>query len=138
MKPSLEHQFLPAVLEIQETPPSPLGRAIIWIITLFFVSALLWASLGHIDIVAIASGKIIPNGHVKIIQPLEIGTITAIHVTEGQSVNKNDSLIELDSNTINAQITQLTTEQNFAKQQSHRLHRLIEQQQQQKKKQKIY
>ena len=31
-----EHEFLPAALEIQETPPSPLGRMIIWVIMLFF------------------------------------------------------------------------------------------------------
>jgi hemolysin D len=127
-KPSLEHQFLPAVLEIQETPPSPLGRAIIWLITVFFILALIWACLGHIDIVAVAPGKIIPNGHVKVIQPLEIGTITAIHITEGQIVKKSDSLIELDPSTINAKIAQLTTERNFAKQQSQRLHWLLEQQ----------
>lgn len=126
MTPDIEQQFLPAVLEIQETPPSPLGRAIIWVIALFFVSSLLWAYKSHIDIVAIATGKIIPNGHVKIIQPLGIGTVTAIHVKEGQAVNKNDSLVELDDSTINAKITQLVSEQNYVTQQSKRLAKLFE------------
>lgn len=116
MIPSLEHQFLPAVLEIQETPPSPLGRAIIGLIMVFFISALLWAIVGKIDIVAVASGKIIPNGHVKVIQPLEIGTVTAIHVHEGQRVQKGDVLIDLDPNAILAEITQLTGELDFSKQ----------------------
>ena len=127
MKPSLEHQFLPAVLEIQETPPSPIGRAIIWLIVVFFISALTWAFLGQIDIVAVASGKIIPDGHVKVIQPLEIGTVTAIHVKEGQTVQKGDSLIELDTSAVNAEIAQLTAEHTFAEQQSKRLHWLAEQ-----------
>ncbi len=128
MKPSLEHQFLPAVLELQETPPSPLGRAIIWLIVFLFISALIWACIGRIDIVAVASGKIIPNGYVKVIQPLQIGTVTSIHVTEGQKVRKGDSLIELDAINVNAQIAQLTAEYDFAEQQIKRLDWLAEQQ----------
>ena len=128
MKPSLEHQFLPAVLEIQETPPSPLGRSIIWLIAVFFISTLIWALLGHIDIVAVASGKIIPNGHVKVIQSLEIGTVTAIHVKEGQHVNKGEGLIELDHHAVNAEIAQLTAEHRYAEQQIKRLRWLAEQQ----------
>lgn len=129
MKPSLEHQFLPAVLEIQETPPSPLGRSIIGLIVVFFISAFIWALLGQIDIVAVASGKTIPNGHVKIIQSLEIGTITAIHVREGQHVNKGQGLIELDHHAVNAEIAQLTAEHRYTEQQIKRLQWLAEQQQ---------
>jgi membrane fusion protein, hemolysin D len=128
MKPTLEHQFLPAVLEIQETPPSPLGRKIIWLIIALFVSTLIWGILGKVDIVAIASGKIIPNGHVKVIQPLEIGTVAAIHVAEGQEVQKGDILIELDLSAINAEIAQLSSEYVFVEQQGRRLQWLVEQQ----------
>lgn len=128
MKPNLEHQFLPAVLEIQETPPSPLGRTIIWIIVIFFVSALIWACLGRIDIVAVASGKIIPNGHVKVIQPLEMGTVKAIYVRDGQFVKKGDRLIDLDASAVNAEIAQLISEKAFAVQQIKRLQWLAGQQ----------
>lgn len=129
MNNRLELQFLPAVLEIQETPPSPIGRSIIWVIVVFFISALLWGALGTVDIVAVASGKIIPSGHVKIIQPLEIGSVTAIHVREGQKVQKGQLLIELDASAIDAQIAQLQAEQRFTEQQIHRLQRLLERQQ---------
>lgn len=93
-----DHQleFLPAALELQERPPSPIGRAIIWTIMSFFVIALGWSIVGRIDIVASARGKIIPSGHVKVIQPLEIGRVRAIHVTEGDKVKRGDVLIELD------------------------------------------
>ena len=91
-----ELDFLPAALEIQERPPSPIGRAILWSIMAFFLIALIWSLVGKIDIVATAEGKIIPSGRVKVIQPLEIGSVRAIHVTEGQQVNAGDVLIELD------------------------------------------
>ncbi|HJU05547.1 MAG TPA: hypothetical protein VJ692_10390, partial [Nitrospiraceae bacterium] len=73
-------EFLPAILEIQDTPPSPIGRAISLVIIAAFFSAILWATFSHIDIVAVAQGKIIPNGYTKVIQPLESGVVRAIHV----------------------------------------------------------
>jgi hemolysin D len=88
--------FLPAVLQIQDSPPSPIGRAILWTIIVAFTSGILWASLSRIDIVAVAPGKIIPSGHTKTVQPLEAGVITAIHVQDGQVVRQGEILIELD------------------------------------------
>jgi hemolysin D len=88
--------FLPAALEIVETPPSPIGRAIgVTIIALFGV-ALAWASVGEVDIIASAPGKIIPSGRTKVIQPFETGVVRAIHVRDGQSVKAGEVLIELD------------------------------------------
>src|SRR5215813_12051274 len=91
-----ELAFLPAALEIVETPPSPTGRAIgATIITLFCI-AFAWTCLGKIDIVASALGKIIPTGRTKVIQPFETGVVRAIHVRDGQSVKAGQVLIELD------------------------------------------
>lgn len=91
-----ELAFLPAALEIVETPPSPIGRAIGATLIALFCLALAWACLGHVDIVATASGKIVPSGRVKLIQPVETGVVHAIHVHDGQSVKAGDLLIELD------------------------------------------
>jgi hemolysin D len=63
---------------------------------LFFCLALAWASLGSVDIVASAPGKIIPSGRTKVVQPFETGVVRAIHVRDGQMVQAGDALIELD------------------------------------------
>ena len=89
-------EFLPAVLEIQDSPPSPIGRVILWTIIASFAVGVLWASLSWIDIVAVAPGKIIPSGHTKTVQPLEVGVVAAIHVQDGQIVKQGEILIELD------------------------------------------
>jgi hypothetical protein len=73
-----ELAFLPAALEIVETPPSPLGRAIGLTIVVLFCLALAWASLGNVDIIASAPGKIIPSGRTKVLQPFETGVVRAI------------------------------------------------------------
>jgi hemolysin D len=91
-----ELAFLPAALEIVETPPSPIGRAIGFTVVALFCLALVWASLGTVDIVATAPGKIIPSGRTKTIQPFESGVVSAIRVRDGQSVKSGEILIELD------------------------------------------
>ena len=92
-----ETEFLPAALEVMETPASPLGRIIAGLIVLFFVIALLWAFVGKVDIVATASGKILPSARSKTIQPFETGVVRSIHVQDGQQVRQGDVLVEIDS-----------------------------------------
>jgi hemolysin D len=91
-----ETAFLPAALEVVETPPSPIGRAVGLTIILLFCAALGWASLGKVDVVATAPGKIVVNGRTKVIQPAETGVVRAIHVRDGTTVKAGDVLIELD------------------------------------------
>jgi len=91
-----ELDFLPAALEIQQSPPSPAGRAILWTLIALLAFALLWSALGHVEIIAVAPGKIVPSSRVKVIQPVAIGRVRAIHVTDGQSVSAGEPLIELD------------------------------------------
>ena len=97
-----ELEFLPAAVEILETPASPLGRAIALAISLFVAIAILWACVGQIDIVAVAQGKIVPTGRTKVVQapalnPGESGLIKAIAVEEGAHVERGQVLIELDA-----------------------------------------
>jgi len=96
-----ELAFLPAALEIVETPPTPTGRAVGGIVILLFAAALVWAWWGTIDIVASATGKIVPSARTKVIQPFETGVVRSIRVEDGQAVKAGDVLIELDP-TVNA------------------------------------
>ena len=91
-----ELAFLPAALEIVETPPSPIGRAITAAIVLLAAAALVWAWWGTIDIVASATGKVVPSGRTKVVQPLEAGVVRSIRVRDGQAVTAGEVLIELD------------------------------------------
>jgi hemolysin D len=118
-------EFLPAVLEIQEAPPSPIGRAITWTIIAVFTTAILWATFGWIDIVATAQGKIIASGHSKIIQPYETGVIASIHVLDGQAVRQGQVLIELDPTQNRADRDRASNEYRAAKVDAARLRALI-------------
>jgi hemolysin D len=91
-----EREFLPAAIEIMEQPASPVGRALIWSLAAFFTLAVGWSIVGHIDIVAVAEGKVVPHGRTKVVQPLEIGVVRAIHVQDGDRVSAGQPLIDLD------------------------------------------
>lgn len=102
--------FLPAALEIQETPPNPAARKLAWSLLALVLLGILWASLGFVNIVASAEGKIIPTSRIKNIQPLEKGVVSKILVSEGDYVEQGQALIELDATQTNANKKRLEAE----------------------------
>lgn len=105
-----EAEFLPANLALQETPIHPTPRVFMWLIMVFVFIAVLWSLFGRIDVVAVASGKLVPDSRSKVIQPMEVSAISAIYVRDGQSVKTGDLLMELDSTVTDADIKRLQQE----------------------------
>ena len=93
----LETDFLPEALEIVERPVSPLGHFAIWTTIAIVVIFIIWACIGELDEVAVASAKIVPKNGVQIVQSMYEGTITDIMIEEGEFVTKGQPLIKLDS-----------------------------------------
>ncbi|MEH6633623.1 MAG: HlyD family type I secretion periplasmic adaptor subunit [Halopseudomonas aestusnigri] len=91
-----ELEFLPAALEVIETPASPTGRWLLYVLLGVVLSAVFWSFIGTVDIVAIGQGKLAPKGGVKVVQSLELGVVRTIKVAEGQTVSKGDVLLTLD------------------------------------------
>jgi hemolysin D len=98
-----ELAFLPAALEIVEAPAPPLAGALSYTIIALFCISLVWASFGRVDVIASATGKIVPSGGVKVIQPFQTEVVRAIHVVDGQIVKAGETLIELDPTIDNAE-----------------------------------
>ncbi len=105
-KPRSDHEFLPAALEIMEKPPSPGLRWLMLSLCGLLLVALVWSIVGRVDVVATASGKVVPAGNVKQIQPIEIGYVRAIHVKNGQHVEAGQLLVELDPTLVGAEAEQ--------------------------------
>lgn len=109
--------FLPAVLEVQETPPSPLGRLLLWVIIVLFVIVICWASLSRVDIVARTRGKLVVNELSRPVSTSVTAEIIEVLVKEGDHVEKGQSLIKLNSKSLEAQL-----EENILQQQINRFH----------------
>jgi hemolysin D len=103
MKRRAETAFLPAALEVEQSPASPIGRAVIWLIVALFVLSLIWATVGRVDIVAVAPGRIVPHGYSKVLRAPASGEVRLIAVQDGQSVRSGDLLLEFDTTTLHAE-----------------------------------
>jgi hemolysin D len=90
------HDFKPILSEIEDRPPNPLGTWFLWAIISLMVAVMLGLYLVKVDVVVVARGKVIPLGDVKVVQPLETGIVTGIHVKEGDFVRKGAVLMEID------------------------------------------
>lgn len=109
--------FLPAALEVQETPPSPIGRFILWSIVILLVIAIAWASLSKVDIVAATRGKLVVNELSRPVNSAVTAEIIEVLVKEGEHVEKGQSLIKLNSASLVAQL-----EENILQQKINRFH----------------
>lgn len=67
-----------------------------FLIILAIAVLLTWANYAELEEVAVASGEVVPQGQVKVIQHLEGGIISQIFVTEGTIVEAGDLLLQLD------------------------------------------
>jgi HlyD family secretion protein len=88
--------FSPPLLRIQERPPAPLAGWMLRTLVALVAGVLLWAALGPLDIVAVADGKLVPSGYLKIVQPAEQGIVREILVQEGEQVSAGQILIRMD------------------------------------------
>lgn len=82
-------------LEHQE--PAKVSRWLLYTLLTLVVLLILWAFLGRLDIVAVASGKLVPATYVKIVQPAEAGIVKEILVSEGQAVRAGQVLMRMDA-----------------------------------------
>jgi hemolysin D len=104
-----ELAFLPANLELTETPPHP---APLWAARLLIgavLAVVLIATFGQLDIVAIAPGQLIPNANIKVIQPAVTGIVRQILVQNGDRVTAGQLLLELDPTLAIADADKATT-----------------------------
>jgi len=89
--------FSPPLLRLQESPPSPLGRAVLMTMLILFAGLILWALVGKLDIVAVAEGKLVPQSYLKIVQPSDSGIVKEILVHEGEEVKAGQVLMRMDT-----------------------------------------
>ena len=90
-------RFHPPLLRLQHTAPNPLGRRVLWTLAALLAFLLVWALAGRLDIVAVAEGRIVPAGYLKIVQPAEAGIVKQILVREGDVVQAGQVIMRMDA-----------------------------------------
>ena len=124
-----ELAFLPAALSLQDTPVHPAPRRAAYLLVALFAAALAWAILGRVDIVSVASGRIVVGERTKLVQPLERSVVKRVLVKDGDHVLAGQSLVELDATTAHADTTSMREQQRSAQSEAERarvLQRLLD------------
>ena len=103
-------EFQPALVRLQELPPSPLGRRMLWAALAFLAALLAWAVFGKLDIVAVAEGRLVPDTYLKIVQPADAGVVKEILVKEGELVKEGQILMRMDAALSDSDLKTLTAD----------------------------
>jgi HlyD family secretion protein len=88
--------FAPGILRLQDAPPSPLPRLVLWCLLALLAIALVWSAFGRLDIIAVAHGRIVPQSYLQIVQPAESGIVKELLVREGDQVKGGQILARMD------------------------------------------
>lgn len=102
---STDREFLPSVLEVLETPPSPIKIQLMYTLCLLVVVAFIWSLVGRIDVIAVAPGKIQPQGNVKVVESMLPGKVTAILAQNGDLVREGQVVVRFDPTESEARYT---------------------------------
>ncbi len=102
--------FASDFLQLRDEAPSPLAGVVLYGTLALLATLLLWAYLAPLDIIAVATGKIIPRGYLQIVQPTESGVIKEILVIEGAQVKAGQILARMDARVSDADGRQLQNE----------------------------
>ena len=76
--------------------PLPSWRPVAWIAIGLITASAAWAAQTELEEIVSVVGVVVPQSQVKVVQHLEGGIITAIHVQEGETVKAGQPLVQLD------------------------------------------
>ena len=79
----------------------------IWVIFIFFVAFVIWASVFSLQKTVRASGTVMSETRIQIIQAVDGGTIAQVFVREGDIVEPGDVLVEFDQTRVAAQSNEI-------------------------------
>ena len=109
-RPKQSFDFSPSILAIEQRPPSPLPRVILGLLIVLSGTAITWATVGQIDIIATAPGKLIPTSYLQIVQPAEGGVLKEILVREGDTARAGQVLARMNANLAQADQRSISNE----------------------------
>ncbi len=94
-------------LERELRDHSPIGRSLLLLAVVgCLVAAITWAYHAELDDVTRVDGRIVPSADVQVIEAAEPGVLQALHVREGQVVEKGALLMELDATQLDSNLGQ--------------------------------
>jgi HlyD family type I secretion membrane fusion protein len=108
-----KNTFLTRSVLLEETGTGVIVKLIIYGTFLMVAGFIVWSIYMPLDEVAMTNGELVPKMRLQEVQHPNGGVIKKIYVSNGDKVKTGDLLLELDSEVINAKISEAKTTYNF-------------------------
>ena len=105
-QPELRRSDVPYVNAVGGAHVIEPAPAAMWAVYLMLAAVsvmLVWSALVHVDIIAKANGRVVPDGREQVIASLEGGILREMFVREGQQIEEGQVLATLDPTRFEAQ-----------------------------------
>lgn len=99
---------LDAAAALPESHDSRFARRMIWIIFAGLFAVLLWAGNTPVKEVTSGQGTIVTQANVEVVEHPDGGLVAAIAAVEGQSVEVGETLVTLDTGTLERELAKLS------------------------------
>ncbi len=104
------HDWSSQTKELIDNLPRVWTRGLLYFLAIFTTIALPWAMFSKVDETGTARGRLEPSGKTFILDAPVAGTVDTINIQEGDAVEAGQSLLELESDIVNAELQQLQTQ----------------------------
>ena len=118
--------YLPQSVKMEEAVNPHIVRLTMMLISAAILIFIVWASFSQINEVARASGEVVPQGFVQVVQHLDGGLIKEILAGEGDLVEEQQILVRIDDGGARQDLAEAQALQNSLKMQSERLYAFVE------------
>jgi hemolysin D len=101
-----EQEWSPYAEDQINSLPQPWTRGLLYFLIAFAAITLPWSMLSQVDETGVARGRIEPQGATQRLDSPAAGTVAAVRVQEGQTVNKGQVLVELEADVLRTELQQ--------------------------------
>lgn len=119
-------RYLSQSIRLKESSSPQLVRATLSVVSLSIIGFIAWAAFANVNEIARTPGEIVPYGFDQVVQHLEGGIIRDIRVKEGDSVEKDQILLQLDGAGVEADLARAKEQNLILSLQEERLRAYIE------------
>lgn len=119
------HEFQPLLAEIEDTPTNPLGHLVFWVVSALVVILIAWLTIGKIDVVVTARGKVVPVGQVKVVESLNPGVVKKLYTEPGDHVKAGQVIVEIEPETVEPEYLASLGKQQYTQDEIQRIESLL-------------
>lgn len=119
-------RYLSQAIQLEEAVNPHIIRATMTMVSIAFLTFIVWAGFTNVNEVARTPGEVVPHGYQQIVQHLEGGIIQTINVQEGDVVKAGQVLVTLEATSVRKDLQRALIKKQSIEMQAERLRAFVE------------